>query len=71
RYDLNKYILADVPQPEDPTELKEWLDDRGDADDYLQAVVGGLKVWRYVQGMGWKDRDLNQKKTIDKLTQYL
>ncbi|KAK4118108.1 hypothetical protein N657DRAFT_584220, partial [Parathielavia appendiculata] len=56
RYDLDKYILTNVPQPEDPTELKQWLDDRGDVDDYLQAVVGGLKVWRYVQGMHGSER---------------
>ncbi|KXX82432.1 hypothetical protein MMYC01_201625 [Madurella mycetomatis] len=58
RYDLDKYVLTD------------WLDDRADVDDYLQAAVGDLKVWTILQGMGWKAIDLDPKKTFDKLTQY-
>ncbi|KAL2126928.1 hypothetical protein VTI74DRAFT_11598 [Chaetomium olivicolor] len=70
RHDLSKYILTDVPRPEHPAALKQWLDDRADVDDYLQAAVADLKVWTILEGMGWKAVDLDPKKTFDKITQY-
>ncbi|KAK4242950.1 hypothetical protein C7999DRAFT_36734, partial [Corynascus novoguineensis] len=70
RHGLDKYVLTDVPRPESPAELKQWLDDRADVDAYLQAVVGDTKVWTALRGMGWKARDIDPKKTFDKLTQY-
>lgn len=70
RHNLDKYVLTDVPQPESHTELKQWLDDRADVDDYLQAAVGDLKIWTILKGMGWNSTDLDPKKTFDKLTQY-
>jgi len=70
RYNLDKYVLTDVPQPESHIELKQWLDDRADVDDYLQAAVGDLKIWTILKGMGWNSTDLDLKKTFDKLTQY-
>ncbi|KAK4243033.1 hypothetical protein C7999DRAFT_45058 [Corynascus novoguineensis] len=54
RYGLDKYVLADVLQPENPMEVKQWLDDRADIEAYFQA----------------KARDLDPKKTFDKLTRY-
>ncbi|KAL2195763.1 hypothetical protein P885DRAFT_39882 [Corynascus similis CBS 632.67] len=71
RYGLDKYILTDVPQPESPAELKQWLDDRADVDAYIQAVVGDNKVWTSLRRLGWKARDIDPKKTFDKLTQCL
>ena len=71
RHGLDRYILTEIPRPGDNgVELKQWLDDRADVDDYLQAVVGDIKVWNNLRGMGWKATDLDPKKTFDYLVQY-
>lgn len=70
RHELDKYILTDVPAPEGQVELKKWRNDRADVDDYLQAVIGDLKVLNGLKRMGWKATDNDPKITFDKLTQY-
>ncbi|KAL2192535.1 hypothetical protein P885DRAFT_27796 [Corynascus similis CBS 632.67] len=70
RQKLDKYILTDVPRPEDPIEEQQWLEERADVDDYIQAAVGDLKVWKRLEGLGWDAFDIDPKKTFDKLTQY-
>ncbi|KAK4243606.1 hypothetical protein C7999DRAFT_36047 [Corynascus novoguineensis] len=55
RHNLDRYVLTDVPQPENYIERQQWLEDRADVEDYLQAT---------------RASDLNPKSTFDKLTQY-
>ncbi|KAL2138075.1 hypothetical protein VTI28DRAFT_7501 [Corynascus sepedonium] len=54
----------------DLKELGEWLEERADVDDYIQAAVRDLKVWKRLEGLGWDTFDIDPKKTFDKLTQY-
>lgn len=46
RYDLDKYINKDVPEPgeEDAAKHREWLRDCIDVDDYIQATIFNLAV---------------------------
>jgi len=70
RYDLDKYILEDVPKPTDEEALRQWRFDRADVDDYIRALVPDYEVWAELTGMGWKDAESDPKKTFDYLTQY-
>ena len=44
RFDLTKYILSDVPEPDNPIEAKQWRLDYTDVEEYLYAVVPGHKT---------------------------
>lgn len=71
RYELNKYIESDVPEPDAETDRaarRQWLDDRADVDDYIRSVVADKNVWNKMQAMGWKSGDSDPKKTFDTLT---
>jgi hypothetical protein len=67
---LDKYITTDVPQPEDSTERRRWLNDRADIDDYLREMVPSQDTWNALKSLGWNSRDINPKKTYDKLVQH-
>ncbi|KAK4245178.1 hypothetical protein C7999DRAFT_34459 [Corynascus novoguineensis] len=68
RYDLDKYILEDVPKPTDEEALRQWRFDRADVDDYIRALVPDYEVWAELSGMGWNDTESDPKKTFDYLT---
>jgi hypothetical protein len=70
RLDLDKHILTDVPEPQDPEAKQQWRNDRADVDDYIQAVVPGYKVWSLISGMGWNPEESNPRKTFEMVTQY-
>ena len=68
--DLDKYILTDVPEPEDDVAKAQWRTDRADVDRYIQMHVPGNKVWSVIRGMGWKARDVDPKRTYDFVTRF-
>lgn len=70
RFGLTKYILSDVPKPDDPTKAKQWRLNHTDIEEYLHAVVPGLESWANLGGLGWNVEDMGPKKTWDKLAQY-
>ncbi|KAK4096005.1 hypothetical protein N658DRAFT_502080 [Parathielavia hyrcaniae] len=70
RFNLDRYILQDVPRPEDPEAGQAWLTDRSDVDDFLQGSVHDNKIWLNLKGMGWRSSANNPKDTFDKLSQY-
>ncbi|KAK4133869.1 hypothetical protein BT67DRAFT_348454, partial [Trichocladium antarcticum] len=70
RYDLDRYILTDVPEPDDAAAKQTWREDRRDVDDYLLATVSDDKIWEMLECLGWDATKIDPKKTFDKLTQY-
>lgn len=67
---LDKYITTDVPKPEDSTERFWWVSGRADIDDYIRETVPNQRTWNTLKGLGWDSRDVNPKKTYDKLVQH-
>jgi hypothetical protein len=68
--EFEKYILEDVPRPDDEEARKKWRYDRGEIDDLIRASIVDTKVWSNLTGMGWDGSDSDPKKTYDKLCQY-
>lgn len=70
RYNLERYILEDIPAPTSEAEHDQWLKHRLDVDDYIQATIPGHTVWNNLEGLGWDSEEGNPKKTFDLIVQY-
>lgn len=53
RFDLNKYIYEDVPEPADHAEKERWEIDRREVDSYIRASVPDTRIWANILGLGW------------------
>ena len=53
RYNLDKYLLGTVQEPEETAARRTWINDRLDVDDYyIQATVPGHAVWNTLRSLG-------------------
>ncbi len=70
RFNLAKYILFNILKLVDFAKAKQWRLDYANVKEYLYAIVFGYKIQSNLEGFSQNVKDIDLKKTQDKLAQY-